>query len=778
MRRDSATNRLLALAVCLALAPKFVLSQELGSAVAHPRSAATAEMSANPAEPSTPLTVTPVTIRPTLIDGATAQQLTQLLTLIDAQRIDEASEIASMLLNDHGDKLVSVADPASGFTRLIPLRQRLYDLLVSYSRDPVSAQFQRDLIRRLGQRNEDPLRSRLITATTIADLRTLRDLAILYPVSDIATQAQLTLGDLAWGDGRLDSAEHWWRMAELRLAERAELEKAAASVPDRTPRQMDSSAVSESPTAVDLAGRHVLLDIARHDLPTAKAKVQQLLTRNPDATSKLWGRPQRWSDVLAPLLTLTSDSAAARLSFPNSVAHDMVTAGSSGVDDWRPGQLRILWSATWEHLEAGQTSSTAMAAAHDPSPDHVPTTEAAEREDRRTTERRDIPRPLVWRETLLVPDIEGFTAFELATGHREYDVHPLAGPATDAGKSSAGGEPGEGGEGRPQLLPAAIDGDRLGMVIEPNGNDGQRTRSMAIVCELASEGRLICVCEPPATELEFSSGPVLDGESVWLVTRSRSGASDWGLARYESDSGRLVWHTLFPPSGGAADHASNDTAPVSLSLAGNWLIVATAQGQIAAVDTATGMLMWSLRDMAPVSSPRRLDGQPWFRWRSLTAPYRAEGRLIFALPSRSDLLALNETTGAVSWETQVPASDFDALEIVGRVGDTLIATGHRVWLIDFTSGQLLHPGIDNPFPTETTAVVAGGPGYLAGRYLLWTARHRDGSDWFYSWNIRRGLWAVPPYPLQLPGIGLSRLQPCDRFWLAIHAAGVTVLSPH
>jgi outer membrane protein assembly factor BamB len=213
------------------------------------------------------------------------------------------------------------------------------------------------------------------------------------------------------------------------------------------------------------------------------------------------------------------------------------------------------------------------------------------------------------------------------------------------------------------------------------------------------------------------------------------------VACLEVETGRLRWRTFVcaaeTPAHGMLHQASHNL----LSLAGDTLYYNTNLGAVAAVSARDGRIQW-ISLYPRVRRGDLLELAPHWS-RDLTPCLVDRGRLLVAPADSPRVFALDAATGQVLWQSGPEVAD--AVDLVGAVGDRLIAAGARVyWIATEGSdrGKVRHVFPDGP------EKLGHGRGVLAVGRLYWPARE---SIYVFDQLTGRQLKVIPLRPRGVTG---------------------------
>lgn len=246
-------------------------------------------------------------------------------------------------------------------------------------------------------------------------------------------------------------------------------------------------------------------------------------------------------------------------------------------------------------------------------------------------------------------------------------------------------------------------------------------RSKIVVLDVSSTGQGRLSVDPIELEdelLAFDGTPVTDGRSLYAVLRRSDVRPEVLVACYDLQTNppREKWRTSVaaaetPGSGQVYELTHN-----LLTLDGDTLYFNTNLGAVAALDCANGEVRWlHTYPRVKLGDLRRLADTGHF-YRDLTPCLVHQDTVIVAPFDSPTILLLDAATGAVRWSTDAAP---DAIHLLGVQGNTLWASGDRLYAIDVRSGQLRGrwPEAVQPDPRGL------GRGAIVGDAVLWPARH-------------------------------------------------------
>lgn len=246
---------------------------------------------------------------------------------------------------------------------------------------------------------------------------------------------------------------------------------------------------------------------------------------------------------------------------------------------------------------------------------------------------------------------------------------------------------------------------------------------------------------PESNAWTFEGPPICDGSLFYTAMRRVEGArSQLFLAAYELQTtvgepvgdreenarrrGRLRWRTRLASSATLAGGEIDQLTHLLVTQQGGTLFLNTNAGVVAAVNAADGRLLWLVkypRVAVRTGDPDRPDDH---LFRDLV-PCLAYKDLLIIAPADSDrIFALESATGQIAWSL-APGEAADVVHLLGIHGDTLVASGDRLYWIDANTGRVL---TQFPGGSATAAGLAApsprglGRGILAGEHVWFPTR--------------------------------------------------------
>lgn len=285
--------------------------------------------------------------------------------------------------------------------------------------------------------------------------------------------------------------------------------------------------------------------------------------------------------------------------------------------------------------------------------------------------------------------------------------------------------------------------------------DAKGSRAGYLVClDLEAEGRLVWKVAPDENGLALEGSPVSDGARVWVAMRRSDIQPQALVACYDAQDGRLLWRQYVCAAETPTRGMLHETTHNLLTLDGDTLYYNTNLGAIAALAARDGRLKWAT--LYPRDRHGDLFKMPAHWSRDLNPCLFDRGRLLVAPADSQRIFALEADTGQILWQTGPEVED--VVHLLGIAGDSLVASGHRLYWI----------GLDGPDRGKVKHVwpdaaerMGFGRGVLAGGLVWWPTRE---SIYLFDQATARLKRQIPLAPRGLKGGNL--LVAGDRLLIA------------
>jgi outer membrane protein assembly factor BamB/tetratricopeptide (TPR) repeat protein len=571
-----------------------------------------------------------------------------------------------------------------------------------------------------------------------------RDLALLRRVVDQAfcsswgDDALELLGDLAFQDGRFGEA----------LAAYGRL---VADHPE------DGRALVHPDPSVDLArvaAKKLLCRAAAGENPPGPADLKDLAARYPGASGSLAGRKGAYSEIVAE--SLGSD----RLGPAREPDNRWPTfAGSFQRTKLVPGPIDVgsmQWRVDLEKVSPGRGQGFNPRGAFGGGQVTPP------------QERLLAFHPIVLGEQVIVCDGAQILAFNLndrPPADTESSALRVVGPVWKYPPPDDAQIPQvrHTGPGIPRYTLTAF-GNRIYARMWSQSaayfsGGGARGSSSIVALDWSTQGKLLWEQSSTALALpnrppdrnnnrtiSFEGTPVADGDSVYAAVTDRREQTATYIVCFNAETGAVRWIRYVGAASPEGDNnigfiggmQPNVTSPGDfnhrlLSLDGPTLYYQTNLGALAAIEAATGSMLWV------ASYPRQEPGQfASVSERDLNPAVIHEGRVFIAPSDAEAIFAFDAQSGSLLWKSARIAEDIKLSHLLGVAKGWLVATGNRVVLFDVKTGELKHA-----WPDSGKALDGYGRGLLAGDKIYWPTQNE-----IQVLDQRSGLLADPPIKLQ------------------------------
>jgi outer membrane protein assembly factor BamB len=246
-------------------------------------------------------------------------------------------------------------------------------------------------------------------------------------------------------------------------------------------------------------------------------------------------------------------------------------------------------------------------------------------------------------------------------------------------------------------------------------------KSKIVVLDVSPAGQGRLAFDPIELDdelLAFDGTPVSDGRRLYAVLRRSDVRPEVLVACYDLDANppRERWRTSVaaaetPGSGQVYELTHN-----LLALDGDTLYLNANLGAVAAIATDDGSIRWlHAYPRVKLGDLRRLGDTGHF-YRDLTPCLVHHDALVVAPFDSPAIFALDAATGAMRWSTDAAP---DAIHVLGVAGETLWASGDRLYAFDVRTGRLR-----GRWPEAVKADPRGfGRGVIVGDAVLWPTRH-------------------------------------------------------
>jgi len=239
-----------------------------------------------------------------------------------------------------------------------------------------------------------------------------------------------------------------------------------------------------------------------------------------------------------------------------------------------------------------------------------------------------------------------------------------------------------------------------------------------LVClDLENQGRLLWRIEPDEKGWAFDGSPVADGTNVYVAMRRSDVQPQAHVACFDAETGQLRWRRFVCASETPARGMLYEATHNLLTLYRETLYFNTNQGAVAALSARDGRILWV--SLYPRTASGDLENPDPHTCRDLTPCLFDRGTLLVAPADSRRIFALEAATGQILWETGPEVED--VIHLLGVAGDTLIASGERLYWIELKGerpGRVAHVWPDG------SEKLGYGRGILAGGSVYWPTREK------------------------------------------------------
>jgi outer membrane protein assembly factor BamB len=527
------------------------------------------------------------------------------------------------------------------------------------------------------------------------------------------------LGELAFEQGRFALARQYWSLlvpsvVHQQAEENSELN---ADIPPSSRSQDYLTHPDPAASREEVLARLVLCSIFEGDIARAKSELAVCNVEFPDASGTLAGRTGKFVAILADVLV-----ESGKWSGSQSPTRERTAPGGrlsrSGLPEPSPQTREIVWRRPIPRNRfQGPASRTALES-EAPPPFF----------------------PLATDNAVFVCGADSVFAFDLATGRPRWAIddnddgsifsnvleRPITPHLPSAGMAWYSLCLSEGRlyarMGPPVMRRSRNEGNSFSEII---GLDVAE-REGELVFQVTSDVLDADAESPEATSWSFEGTPLVADGRVYVSARRGFPEDETIVACFDAVSSRLLWKRRVCASLKTAGDRFNLIGQNLLTLGDGRLFLSTGTGAIAALDAASGRILWVVtyqpeRNETPqeISDPRRHGLTPCVYHRGT----------VYAAPDDTNIVyALDATTGQPVWRQQYPDQ---ILHIVGVVEGRLILSGQSVWAVDARTGA-------SAWPERIGFADPAGRGFgrpaLSHDFLYWPTRdeilridHRRGS---------------------------------------------------
>ena len=537
--------------------------------------------------------------------------------------------------------------------------------------------------------------------------------------SSVGDDALWLLGELAFEQGRYALARQYWSLLVPSVVQQPAEENQEPNANLAPGNRWQDYLTHPDPSASreEVLARLVLCSIFEGDVARAKSELAVCDAEFPEASGTLAGRTGKLVTILADVLTESK-----RWSGSQSLTRERTVPGGrlsrAGLPDSSPRTQEILWRRPIPRNRFQGPASRSALETEAPPPFF----------------------PLANDDAVFVCGADSVFAFDLATGGPKWGIDDNDDGSIFSNVLERPITPHLPSAGMAWYSLCLSDGRlyaRMGPpVMRRSRNEGNSFSEIIGLDVAEREGELVFHVtsdvldaeaeSPEATSWSFEGAPLVSDGRVYVSARRGFPEDETVVACFDASSSRLLWKRRVCASLKTAGDRFNLIGQNLLTLGDGRLFLSTGTGAIAALDAATGRILWVVtyqpeRNETPqeLSDPRRHGLTPCVYHRGI----------VYTAPGDTDIIyALDATTGQPVWRQQYPDQ---ILHIVGVVDGRLILSGQSVWAVDAGTGA-------SAWPQRIGFADPAGRGFgrpaLSHDFLYWPTRdeilridHRQGN---------------------------------------------------
>jgi hypothetical protein len=195
-----------------------------------------------------------------------------------------------------------------------------------------------------------------------------------------------------------------------------------------------------------------------------------------------------------------------------------------------------------------------------------------------------------------------------------------------------------------------------------------------------------------------------------LFTLGARGNSEYVMA-FDAASGKKVWEVS---QGQRFGNDRGDGPRATPTIEGDRMYAFGASGDMSALETATGKLLWTVNVLSKFGGSN-------IQWGLSESPLVLEDRILLNAggPSAS-IVALRKTDGSLIWKSQGDEAGYSSAVVqqVGGIRQAIFFTGERALGVNVANGQLLwsYNQVANRTANIATPIVRGNRVFLSSGY--------------------------------------------------------------
>lgn len=616
---------------------------------------------------------------------------------------------------------------------MVPLGNRRY-VSVSAYRNLVVAALPAEGLAAYRQRVDDEAELWLKAARKFRDPKPLRSILRKAFASSQGDEALELLGNLAWDEGRFETARHDWEQI-----------LPPPKTDETNPNVIRLFYPDSNLNLPEIRARCILCSMMLSDWKRVALELESFRKNHSQATGYLAGSE---GNLILKLESLAKRIQSQKLS--STFDENDTFAGN-------PARNRTysfhdeMKTASWSKSFLVQQSQT------------------KEKLDSPFQGRRPINFPVVHRKNIFLCDDYRIGAIDLQTGKPSWGN----GNGKDPGNNNAviyespqyrgNAKPDSNISGSPLRTMTISNGKlyaRMGNPITHWNSSEFRVKPSSIVCLdiERGEGRLLWSRSSIdfAGKSTFVGSPLVVAGKVILVLQQSHPQKQTHIVCLDSLNGQTCWKRKTYSSISSGDSERNRIEPNFLTYGNGRLFLSTERGGLIAIDAENGKKDWIL------SYRRTGEKQPKDRANnSIVKPPLFFRERVYIAPSDSDsVFCIEASSGILIWKRRIS----DRIEHLLGVNESgLIVSGKRLWCLDGESGKLIWHG-----PIFSDPLGYGfGRGFLTEMNVFWPTRNR-----IFTFDLQTGMMTSPPIPFRVrnPKASGGNLIPTNH--------GLLVAEPH
>jgi outer membrane protein assembly factor BamB len=233
--------------------------------------------------------------------------------------------------------------------------------------------------------------------------------------------------------------------------------------------------------------------------------------------------------------------------------------------------------------------------------------------------------------------------------------------------------------------------------------------------DLNAQAALVKEALPGDEKWSFDGVPLSDGSHVYVAMRQGEAGpqTQAHVACFDVQTGKLRWRRFVCAAVTPGRSQMDEITHNLLSLDRGVLYFNTNLGAVAALSAEDGEVLWISR--YPRSMSGDLNRTAKHVYRDLNPCVIDKGRLFVAPADSERVFSFNAQTGELLWGSAAGCPE-DAVHLLGVLGNTLVASGDKLWGFNAATGR-----VDAVWP-DSSPPRGFGRGVLMGEEVIWPTR--------------------------------------------------------